>query len=276
MGAANGYTISLREQDANMLNNNTGAGANTQPTGRELQESLGANVRTFQKWWKAEFGRPFNANRICSAEEVERMVSIFDKKGKPVKQDTTYNQENQERSKVRKTKTSINSTNAPAPNEEDKVPEQKTRPETRNVNWYLIAALALPTVASVLNTYNVSHALSKYAWTGLFITGVVSLTAFMFIMSKARHFLIDWLAMPLTILFEAFCNATSVFNTIMGEMSYYLTRVTGKPSEFLDMVATFTGRDHRDCAVTISLYLAATLAIVQLVAICNIRKSWDG
>ena len=135
----------------------------------------------------------------------------------------------------------------------------------------LSTALILPTAASVTNTFRVSHALSNSELTGALITGVASLTAILFLLAGVR----GWFAVivvAVTIGFEAFCNAVSVFKALMGSMAYYLTRVSGQPSQFLDMVSNFTGRDHQDCATITAVFVALMIAAAQVAAIQQIRK----
>lgn len=135
----------------------------------------------------------------------------------------------------------------------------------------LLIAFVLPTLASVSNTINVAHSMSGSALTGLAIMGVVSATPLLFLFAGNT----SWTAIPVVLFalaFEAFCNAASIFRSVMGDMAYSLTTVSGKPTAFLDMVATFTGRDHQDVATGISLAAALLIGAVQVVSLYELKK----
>ena len=135
----------------------------------------------------------------------------------------------------------------------------------------LLIAFVLPTLASVSNTINVAHSMSGSALTGYAIMGVVSATPLLFLFAGNT----SWTAIPVVLFalaFEAFCNAASIFRSVMGDMAYSLTTVSGKPTAFLDMVATFTGRDHQDVATGISLAAALLIGAVQVVSLYELKK----
>ena len=135
----------------------------------------------------------------------------------------------------------------------------------------LLIAFVLPTLASVSNTINVAHSMSGSALTGYAIMGVVSATPLLFLFAGNTSLA----AIPVVLFalaFEAFCNAASIFRSVMGDMAYSLTTVSGKPTAFLDMVATFTGRDHQDVATVISLAAAALIGAVQVVSLYELKK----
>lgn len=135
----------------------------------------------------------------------------------------------------------------------------------------LLIAFVLPTLASVSNTINVAHSMSGSALTGLAIMGVVSATPLLFLFAGNTSLA----AIPVVLFalaFEAFCNAASIFRSVMGDMAYSLTTVSGKPTAFLDMVATFTGRDHQDVATGISLAAATLIGAVQVISLYELKK----
>lgn len=135
----------------------------------------------------------------------------------------------------------------------------------------LIVALVIPTLASITNTLYVSHALSNNLATGILITGVASATSLLFLWAGVQG-VGAWLIVAATLGFEAFCNACSVFKALMGSMAYSITTVSGKPSEFLDMVSNFTGRDHQDAATWMAIFTAAMICGAQVTAIYELKK----
>ncbi len=135
----------------------------------------------------------------------------------------------------------------------------------------LLIAFVLPTLASVSNTINVAHSMSGSALTGLAIMGVVSATPLLFLFAGNT----SWTAIPVVLFalaFEAFCNAASIFRSVMGDMAYGLTTVSGKSTAFLDMMATFTGKDHQDVATGISLAAALLIGAVQVISLYELKK----
>jgi len=135
----------------------------------------------------------------------------------------------------------------------------------------LLIAFILPTLATMSNTINVAHSMSGSALTGLAIMGVVSATPLLFLFAgKTTNWAIPVVLFALA--FEAFCNAASIFRSVMGDMAYSLTTVSGKPTAFLDMVATFTGRDHQDVATVISLTAAMLIGSVQVISLYELKK----
>jgi len=137
--------------------------------------------------------------------------------------------------------------------------------------FVLLIAFILPTLASVSNTINVAHSMSGSALTGLAIMGVVSATPLLFLFAGRTT---KW-AIPVVLFalaFEAFCNAASIFRSVMGDMAYSLTTVSGKPTAFLDMVATFTGSDHQDVAKGLSAITALLIGSVQVVSLYELKK----
>ena len=135
----------------------------------------------------------------------------------------------------------------------------------------LISALIIPTLASVTNTFTVSHALSSSQSTAALITGVASATSLLFLWAGVRG-IGAWFVVAATLGFEGFCNACAVFTSLMGSMAYSLTTVSGQPSHFLDMVATFTGKDHQDVATVVAYFTAAMICGAQVSSIYELKK----
>lgn len=232
--------------------------ATGQETGRQLRERLGVKERAFQTMWKRTFDYSFRANEICTADEVAVMEMKYAGK-------KTMERAIAVRSKAGKT---------PAAKVEPVLPssivEVKENPSKMRV-VILVVALLTPTLASISNTFLVSHALSNSASTAALITGVASTTSLLFLWAGVRG-IGAWFVVAATLGFEAFCNACSVFKSVMGTMAYSLTTVSGKPSDFLDMVANFTGKDHQDVGTGIAIFTALMICGAQVSAIYELKK----
>jgi len=244
MGATT--TATMKEQPRATDANANGAQLSAE-TCDELRERMGIKVRTMQRRWRDVFGVPYSARKIATLAEVAEIERLYKKHFRPA-----------QRKKAEKP------VFAPVLKAAKKV----------EINWRklpVFACFIIPTGASISNTINVSHSLSGSAVTGLFITGVASLTAILMIFGRVRNFF-SWVVVAITLAFEAFCNAVTVFKSLMQSMAYGLSTVIGKPSEFLDMVATFTGKDHHDTGVALAVFTAAMICIVQVAALYELKK----
>lgn len=241
--------IGAQKQDAN-----TGANAAGE-TGTQLRERLRVKERAFQAMWKRTLGYAFNANKICTPEEVEVMEGKYiGKKMKRVGRKAASNV-------VPPTAVILDKIEVV----EASVVFNKFRTPA------LFVAFIIPTIASVSNTFLVSHALSGNAYTSAALTGVASATSILFLWAGVKG-ATSWAVVLLTLGFEAFCNAASVFKSLMASLSYSITTVSGKPSDFLDMVSNFIGRDHQDVAKGIAYLVAVMIASAQVSSLYELKK----
>lgn len=219
--------------------------------------------RAFELRFAKLCGRNFATNRICTPEEVKKMEGA-------------YPQQSEKLKRVSEEKPMSNV--APAPFKKVKkridwrkvwaVAKAKT-PKVRTL--VLLSSLVIPTLASVSNTFSVSHALSNSPSTAALITGVASATSLLFLWAGVKG-VGAWFVVAATLGFEAFCNACAVFTSLMGSLAYGLTTVSGKPSNFLEMVANFTGKDHQDAATAIAIFTAAMICGAQVSALYELKK----
>ena len=242
--------------------------ATGQETGRQLRERLRVKERAFQTMWKRTFDYSFRANEICTEEEVAVMEMKYAGKGGNKKENLMRAEPTAVRNKAGKTPASNVEPVVPAKEQSD-ILQPKGKSKTRVV--ILVVALLTPTLASISNTFLVSHALSNSASTAALITGVASTTSLLFLWAGVRG-VGAWFVVAATLGFEAFCNACSVFKSVMGTMAYSLTTVSGKPSDFLDMVANFTGKDHQDVGTGIAIFTALMICGAQVSAIYELKK----
>jgi hypothetical protein len=227
-------------------------------TGRDLCErrgELSGNARrNIERRWLSLFGMSFSVFEMYDSETVAKYEAAF-----PV---DLKNMRLKRTAPVR-----IAAGKSPASNE---VPVMLAA-QNKWRKPALIAALIIPTLASVTNTFNVSHAMSSSQSTAALITGVASATSLLFLWAGVRG-VGAWFVVAATLGFEAFCNACAVFTALMGTMAYSLTTVSGAPSHFLDMVANFTGRDHQDVATVIAYFTAAMICGAQVSSIYELKK----
>lgn len=242
--------------------------ATRQPeTGDELRIRLGVQVRTMQRRWRDTFNEPFASRQICTAEQVAKMEVVCSEKPKKKSLIEVYPLK----------EGSEPGANVPPVSVPKKVAEANDIETVKIIHGFhgrkiaLSLALITPTLASVSNTFFVSHALSNSAWTAALITGVASTTSILFLWAGVRG-IGAWFVVAATLGFEGFCNSCNVFKALMGNMAYSLTTVSGKPSEFLDMVANFTGKDHQDAATWVSIFTAAMICGAQVSAIYELKK----
>lgn len=231
-------------------------GEQAMETGRELRERLGVNERAFQAMWKRTLGYSFRANAICSEQEITTMEAKYPSK-----------ESGKKRVKIKR---NFEADVVPVANVQPGNTIEPAKPKSYR-KPVLLAALLIPTGASVTNTFMVSHALSNSQTTALLITGVASATSLLFLWAGVRS-IGAWFVVAATLGFEAFCNAASIFKALLGSMAYSLTTVSGKPSEFLDMVANFTNRDHQDAGTTIAIFTAVMICGAQVSALYELKK----
>lgn len=233
-------------------------------TGDALRVRLGVQPRTFQKVWKRTFGYAFDSRRIVTGAELEVMEAKY-----LAKQDVKPEPKQREKRKPKNTDQS-----------KEEI-AQKAASETvsakivRGGNVEQLAAWAmflLPTVASIRNTISVSGAFSGSHETALLITATISGTGILWIMSRKTVSWLDMGGIFIFQLFEAFSNMVQVFKTLMGSMAYGITTVSGKPSDFLDMVATTTQSDHRDTALILAGGVAIFIFAAQVKGLLLIKS----
>lgn len=261
-------------------------------TGDALRVRLGVQVRTFQKNWKRAFGYPYDSRKGVTDVEREVMERKFAanekgevKKVRSIKKDPELFDINQDQNTPEISPLNI----ATQPGEVREnftgtiAKEQAAsafgwvvdRLKSASISTESLAAWAMfltPTIASIKNTVHVSGAFSGDYSTALLITATISGTGIMWIMSRKRVRWGDMAGIFIFQLFEAFSNMVQVFKTLMGSMSYGLTTVSGTPSELLDMVATVTGRDHRDTAVILATGVALFILSAQVKGLLLIKS----
>ncbi len=229
-----------------------------------LNEGYGMTLRNFQERFNGKNEVRFSMRREVSEKERNVMEAMYPRK--------------QEKLKRVKAEEKPVSNVAPAPSKKAKkridwrkvwaVAKAKT-PKVRTL--VLLSSLVIPTLASVSNTFSVSHALSNSPSTAALITGVASATSLLFLWAGVKG-IGAWFVVAATLGFEAFCNACAVFTSLMGSLAYGLTTVSGKPSNFLEMVANFTGKDHQDAATAIAIFTAAMICGAQVSALYELKK----
>lgn len=232
-------------------------------TGAQLRMRMGANERAFQSRWKRNFGYAFNARRICTPDEVLQVEALY-----------SGNIVRPLRERVANEACDNNKVENPSPNVGAGFLETETVKAVKAINYRrlsLFAAFAAPTIASISTTYMVSHAMSGNSVTSMAITAVASTTSLLFLWAGVRS--VGSIAVVLlTLGFEGFCNAASVFKWLMGDLAYSLTTVSGKPTEFLAMVANFTGKDHQDVATWMAIITAGMICSAQVSSLYELKK----
>lgn len=234
-----------------------------------LNEGYGMTLRNFQERFNGKNEVRFSMRREVSAKEREIMEALYPPKKEILKRESAPSKAG----------------NTPVANVSPGVSLKKSKkrfdwkkvwaavksktPKVRTV--VLLSSLVIPTLASVSNTFSVSHALSNSPSTAALITGVASATSLLFLWAGVKG-IGAWFVVAATLGFEAFCNACAVFTALMGSMAYGLTTVSGKPSNFLEMVATFTGKDHQDAATWIAIFTAAMICGAQVSALYELKK----
>lgn len=134
----------------------------------------------------------------------------------------------------------------------------------------LAVAFIIPTLASAFNTYDVSHQVAKDWRVAMFIMVMVMFTPALFIAAR-----MNWIGAFVgfgIVIFEAFCNLSAIYLSLMGKMEYILDGKRGVCSDFLQSVVDLTNSDHRPTAVLIGGALAALIALTQLTAFWAIRN----
>lgn len=230
-------------------------------TGAQLRMRMGANERAFQSRWKRNFGYAFNARRICTPDEVLQVEALYSGNTVRPLRERVANEEG-DKNKVENPPSNVAAGFLESPKEAAKIDFKRLS---------LFAAFAAPTVASVSTTFMVSHAMSGNATTSTAITLVASSTSLLFLWAGVRS-VGSILVVLLTLGFEGFCNAASVFKWLMGDLAYSLTTVSGKPSEFLAMVANFTGSDHQDVATWMAIITAVMICSAQVSSLYELKK----
>lgn len=227
-------------------------------TGREICERRGelsgSARRNIERRWSRLFNQSFSVFDTYDMETVAIYEAAF-----PV----------DSKEKMKRTIPIVRELKAGKTPEPEAAPVNLEDNSTRK--YVLISALIIPTLASVTNTFTVSHALSSSQSTAALITGVASATSLLFLWAGVRG-IGAWFVVAATLGFEGFCNACAVFTSLMGSMAYSLTTVSGQPSHFLDMVATFTGKDHQDVATVVAYFTAAMICGAQVSSIYELKK----
>ncbi len=139
--------------------------------------------------------------------------------------------------------------------------------------WQVVSlsiAFALPTLASAFNTYKVSHYLATDWRVSIFVMGMVTLTPILFIAAR-----MNWMGVVAAfgvVVFEGFCNLSTIYLALMGKMEYVLGGIRGECSPFLQSVVNVTNSEYRPTAIWVALSLSVIIATVQLIAFWGIRN----
>jgi hypothetical protein len=144
----------------------------------------------------------------------------------------------------------------------------------RKTNYYQVAALAIafifPTIASGINTVNISHQLSSQSAVSYAILGMVSLTPILFIIARMER--VGVIVAIGVVAFEAFCNVAATYLSLMGGMVYVFGVPRGACSPFLQNVVELTESAHKPTAVGIAIALAVLVSGVQLTAFWGLKN----
>jgi len=147
--------------------------------------------------------------------------------------------------------------------------------ESKNRNrWQivpLLIAFILPTIASLGNTYRVSHHLSNDATTSTAIMLVMSCVPLLFLWASVGKWVSVGAAVWL-VLFEAFCNLSATYLALMGGMVYMFGQPRGECSPFLDSVCRLTSSGYQQTAFCLGLAVAFSLLAAQLTAFYELKK----
>jgi hypothetical protein len=135
----------------------------------------------------------------------------------------------------------------------------------------LLVAFILPTVASLGNTYRVSHYLSNDATTSLSIMLVMSCVPLLFLWAGVGKWVSIGAAVWL-VLFEAFCNLSATYLALMGGMTYVFGQPRGECSKFLESVCRLTESGYQWTAFALGLAVAFSLLAAQLTAFYELKK----
>lgn len=150
------------------------------------------------------------------------------------------------------------------------IPEVKQRKNYGQIVALLVAFM-LPTVASMSNTYKVSHYLSNDATTSLCIMLVLSATPVLFMMGNVSR-AVYWAVGGGVILVECFFNLSATYIALMGGMTYIFGQPTGVCSPFLDTVCRVTDGGYQQTAIWLGLVVAVSIAATQLAAFYELKK----
>lgn len=135
----------------------------------------------------------------------------------------------------------------------------------------LFLAFLLPTVASMSNTFKVSHYLSNEETTSKVIMLVVSGTPILFMLGRVNKY-IYFIVGGAVILLETLFNLSAVYISLMDGMTYIFGTPTGKCSPFLDTICRVTNSGQQGTAIALGLIVALCLAAVQLSAFYELKK----
>lgn len=235
-------------------------------TAKDLIEIHGIPADTFRMRWntlsrKAPhlFFASFDRNAMLSPEQVELLLGAG-KSQKPTNKETDEG--------AAEAHPPVTMSHAQGrPNE--------VAPQLVGVNWWkiipLLIAFALPTVASLGNTYRVSHHLSNDATTSLAIMLVMSCVPLLFIWAGAGG-LVSVFAAVWLVLFEAFCNLSATYLALMGGMTYVFDQPRGECSPFLETVCRLTDSGYQRTAFALGCAVAFSLLAAQLTAFYELKK----
>lgn len=238
----------------------------TEITAKEIAEMAGTTVeRVAQKWrmfakgGSEHFAAKFDRNEALSQEQVNLLLegqsvknTDHDVKGRPPKGGDGFRWNDDKRAA--------------------KVSPAKSSPSYAYV-WQtaaLAAAFILPTIASVTNTYKVSHQLSSDSRVALAIAVMMSFVPALFIMAGVR-----WTSVIVScgvVIFEAFCNLSAIYIALMAGMQYVFGQPRGECSSFLQTVCRLAESDYRATAFWLGLSVAIIIAVTQLTAFFELRK----
>lgn len=236
-----------------------GAANSTQETGGALRVRLGVQPRTFQKAWKRTFGYPFESGRFVTPFELETMEAKYIK---PIEEKP------EPKTRAKREPKQVESTEQ---HTESETPLKVIETFGRDYGAIIALSLAfiLPTIASGINTFSVSHQLSKNAAVAYAILGMVSLTPILFIIARMER--VGILVAVGVVVFEAFCNVAATYLSLMGGMVFMFGTPRGACSDFLQNVVELTESGHKQTAIGIAIVLAVLIAATQLTSFWGIK-----
>ena len=237
--------IGAQKQDAN-----TGANAAWE-TGTQLRERLRVKERAFQGMWKRTLGYSFNANKICTPEEIAAMEGKYiGKKMKRVGR-----------------KAASNVVPPTAVERENKEPETgMIQPKNRFKKALLWGCLSLSLGCSVPNMLSIMEAIKGDEVHAIILTAAFTIAPFLLIgygVSGALHMVVY-----VVIGVEVFCNAAGFYGGMTG-LSHSLYTA---PTMFLHMVTSMTNSGNEGTALLLALCMAICIALLAIAPVYELRK----
>lgn len=218
-------------------------------TGKQLRERLRVKERAFQTMWKRTFEYAFNANKICTPEEIEVMEGKY-------------------KDKIRMKRVSKSAVSNVVPPIEAKVDvpgtiEGKKSPLKILLLW---GCLALSLGCSVPNMLSIMEAIKGDFSHAIVLTAAFTIAPFLLIGYGVRRPL--HLVVYAVIGVEVFCNAAGFYGGMTG-LSHSLYTA---PTLFLHMVTSMTNSGNEGTAFLLAVCMAVCIALLAIVPVHEIRR----